>query len=125
LGTAGPCTPLHVDSGYKSYGLDTQSLLGLYRPTLARPAIVSSDFSRPGMLGVAAVFRRAIQHQATDFRDVLLAQLAVTNEKAHIDCAVEDVEQQIEIQVAGELAAFHSSSQCLVGFLPPGQKKAL
>src|ERR1035438_2068001 len=49
----------------------------------------------------------------------------MANEKAHIDCAVENVEKQIEIQVAGEFTAVAPLSMCLVGFLPPGSKKAL
>src|SRR5664279_46519 len=72
-----------------------------------------------------SVLRRSVQHQVADFGYVVLGQLGVANEKAHIDCAVENVEKQIEIQVAGEFTAFHPPSKCLVGFLPPGPKKAL
>src|ERR1039458_5627310 len=72
-----------------------------------------------------SVLRRSVQHQVADFGYVVLGQLGVANEKAHIDCAVENVEKQIEIQVAGEFTAFHPPSKCLVGFLPPGSKKAL
>ena len=73
----------------------------------------------------ARIACRAAQHQPADFSHIVLAKFVVTNEKAHVDCAIEDVQHKIEIQVCRKLAAFDSPAQSLVGLLPSRPQEAL
>jgi len=53
------------------------------------------------------------------------AEFVVTDEIAHVNRAVKNVQHQIEVQVAGKLAAFDAAPQSLVRLLPAGPEKAL
>src|SRR5271157_1378544 len=68
---------------------------------------------------------RSIQHQPADFLHITLTEFVVANQQAHIDCAVESIEHEVEVEVRGKLAAIDCAAQGLVRLLPSRTEKAL
>jgi hypothetical protein len=52
-------------------------------------------------------------------------QLVVADEKAHINRAVEGIEEEIEIRVKREFAAIDAAPQSLIGLPTPGPEEAV
>lgn len=49
----------------------------------------------------------------------------MANEKAHVNGAIERIEQKVEINIAGKLATFHSALQSPIGLFTAGPHKPL
>src|SRR5689334_8235537 len=70
-------------------------------------------------------FYGAIHHQSHNLIHILFGKPALANKEAHIECAVEGVEREVEIEVSGKLAARDSATQGFVSFLPAGHHEAV
>src|SRR5215472_1563210 len=65
------------------------------------------------------------KHQTAEVLHEFLGKAVLPDEKAHVYGAVERIEDQVEIGMAGQFSAIHSALQCGVRFEAAGPDKAL
>lgn len=61
---------------------------------------------------------RAAEDEGAQAIDKIRSQTIVLDEKAHVDRAVERIENQIGVDVPGQFAANDTPAQSIVGFPP-------